>query len=389
MKHSLTLLSAGVLFAGVAVAQDASAPRTPSYNAVTQGNIAVDYTTADYLVRPHLINQGFIAGYGLTGGAGAGTGNAALAFNAIGLNWLGAMDNTPTVLNIRAGIGMEKVFGAGILYELNKRSTSTEGGLAEINTDTVLPGDGFGLFGSFNLMDMFSLFGELTFATGYGGPYIKVENTTANTTTESDNSTTQIVLGMKKDASGEGTHAFRAIATMTFGSVTSSSEDATGTTKIEDQSTFGLNVVGAYGTPVKKNDDYSVFLGSDLTIGFSSFKDEVAPSTPEESSLILIGITPNLAFQKTLGKGFETQCGASVPAFIWAKSKAKTGTVEDGYSVLTSVGTNVDLGLRWTLGNFAFEGVISNNFLQNGPAIIGGNPTVPGMFGNIGVSLGF
>jgi hypothetical protein len=393
MKRALALLVVAIMAVGTVWAQE-EAPRTPAYDDVMQGNIAADFSTNAYLVRPHLIETGFISGSGLTGGPGAGTGNAALSFEGMGIHWLAAMDNTPAILNVRAGMGIANLFGAGILYELNKSGFSTKGGAVVYDSSYTGIGDGMGIFGSYNLLDMLSVYGEVTYATGYASSAMKAENTTTTITNEIKNGTTQIVAGGIMDASGEGTHALGGKVIMTFSGYESITKTGPTTVTNDKWSTFALDVIGSYGTPLRKSDEFAVFLGGDLDIGYSNFKDKQTPYFPaQKTGEFRIGITPNAAFQKTLGKGFEVQCGASVPAFAWRRFTAETSPVEDRSSIMTTIGGSVDLGLCWRIDNFAFEGELSNNLLQNGPYFIGGGQGAtnngPGMFGNVGVSMGF
>jgi len=104
-------------------------------------------------------------------------------------------------------------------------------------------------------------------------------------------------------------------------------------------------------------------------------------------SRFFLSLSPNLAFQKQLGHGFEAFTGASVTAAYLSMNDEPTNGTSTSY--LMTGWADVAVGLRWAKDNFAFEGSLNQELvLANGPYLLGGNAD-QGFFGNIGIALGF
>ncbi len=368
--------------AGMAMAED-PAPRVPSYGSVMQSNAAVDFTVADYLVRPHLINElQYVTGY--TGSAGFI--DAAFSFNGAGINWFGGMENNPrtaallgstNVSRIKAGLAIGSAFGAGLLYEFNKISTSDNSG-ATPDVSTTNAGDAYGAFGSMGLGSI-SIFAEVSRVTG---PAASVTTETDALTDEDKNTSTNIIVGAVKDTEGEGSHALAATLSLAL-----FSQEFENPTANQSAMNIGLNI--NHGVPLKYNDQMAVFVGSIINLGYSSSTNEV-PDPDAESSGYLFSLAPNMSFQKVLGKGFEISMGGSVNMLTYA-----SGTTDPGENTTSGLETgfngpstgDLSFGLRWAKENFAIEGELSKALILNGPDFIGG--TGPGVLGSGGVSLSF
>jgi hypothetical protein len=58
----------------------------------------------------------------------------------------------------------------------------------------------------------------------------------------------------------------------------------------------------------------------------------------------------------------------------------------DALTTVKTGGMDVALGLRWTHGRLAVEGILKETLLVDGPDFVGG--TAPGLLGAIGLSVG-
>lgn len=351
-------------------ASTVSAPRTGLYTAVTQGNAAADNTVDDYSRRPTLIgDKQYFAGYG-----GADMQSAAYNFRLGRLNWFGAVTagagTAPATLRVGAGSGT--AWGGGLLLAVDRVHTKPAGGT---ETTTYYDPSGIGAFGDFNLGSS-DVYGAIGFNTGL--PTVPgLENTVVTKPAGASeytvsNHTLAVMAGWKKDATTEGTHALNIEGTYQM----EMSSDETPPAPDVDATTSVLTIMPAWGYILKANSDYSVFLGANSTEQYSAF---------EQGSAYSLALTPNIAFQKQLGKGFEGFSGFSVTG-SWAATSDVPADGAETSNLLTG-GADVTVGLRWVKDNLAFEGFLKESVLSNGPYLIGGNAG-QGLFLNIGLSLG-
>ncbi len=356
-------------------------PRTGLYGTVMKGNAAADNTIDDLTKRPHLIDQQYLAGWG-----GADLGSAGYSFEAAGFNWFGAAYGGAAPDEIRLGLAKQGQFGGGLILSLAKFSTedSVAGGTAK--TKTVLESDGFGAFGSFMLGAAGDVYGEVSVYTGFddlaadNNNYSKVEVTGAPTA-EVTPRVIHLLAGWKRDASTEGTHSLNAEFILNIDNL----KNDNGTTSVERKLT-DVQLLFYHGYIMKDAGSFKVFAGSNSEFRYRSFTLEAAPS---DSSTMRLQVTPNMSFQKTLGKGFEAYSGVGVNLAYISQTNTLQGTTNfDKFSSFITVGTDMALGLRWTYENLAVEGALKESVLANGPQFIGGTAN-QGLFGQLGVSVGF
>ncbi|MDQ3002601.1 MAG: hypothetical protein M3Y08_15230 [Fibrobacterota bacterium] len=353
------------------------APRTGLYSVVTKNNGAGDNTVEDFTRRPTLIgDKQYFAGYG-----GSDMLSGAFSFQGIGLNWFGAMVGGGISNDeVRFGVGSGNAWGGGVILALAKTNVETAAG----KTKTVLEGDGFGVFGDFGLGNS-DVYGQVAMYTDFNGPaggpggfnYVKVEPA-VGPESETTYRLINIMAGWKKDATTEGTHSLNVEAAYNMGS-----HEVDPSTPAIDTKVNELGVLFAHGYILKASTDYSVFLGVNTGLQWHAESFEAAPTDRDNIGLFA---SPNMAFQKNLGKGFEVFSGGSVTASYSQSSNIPVGEVEA--SALLTGGADVALGLRWVKDNFALEGSISENLLQTGPYFISGNDNASGMFLQVGMSLG-
>lgn len=356
-----------------------AAPRTGLYTGVTQGNGAADNTVDDYIRRGTLIgDRQFFAGYG-----GADLGSGAFSFKGMGFNWFGSMTAGANPSELRMGIGSGTAWAGGLILALDKTNITTAAG----DTKTVIEGDGFGAFGDFNLGSS-DVYGQVAMFTGYDDLLPRADHYTnfepnVGASVEEKNSVINVMAGWKKDATTEGTHSLNVELIYNL-----SNHEVDPSTPAEKSSLNELGVVFGHGYILKASSDYSVFLGSNT---FLNWMSESVEGVNDDASDIIFGISPNLAFQKQLGKGFEGFSGGSVLLSYETASNTTAGTppaaAEDASFLLTSQ-ADVEVGLRWVKDNLAVEGGLKEAFLANGPNLIGGNAG-QGLFFNLGMSLGF
>ncbi len=358
------------------------APRTGLYAGTTMGNPATDNTVDDYTKRPTLLNgKQYFAGYGDNSFA-----SGAYAFNAAGFDWFGSIVTPVTHIPIaarnagfkesgtlRTGLA-NNLWGAGLIWNFNK--TSSTNGTQE--NKFTLENDGFGLFGNFNLHGS-DVYGEASMRTGFPDdtlPYTKSTNPPA-AASEYDPSTIHFMAGWKKDATTEGTHSLNVEASMDFSSIDPPTPKTSGT---------NIAVNFYHGYILKSTAAYAVFLGSTATYSMLSIDNPTPFKDPSHTHFALM---PNMAFQKILGKGFEITTGGSAGlSYDMYKNATNPANIagDEGAVLITPV-ANVQVGARWVLDNFAFEGSVNQNLLSNGPNFISGTAPTP-MFAQIGVSLG-
>jgi hypothetical protein len=380
-----TLATTCLAMSGLALAQTApapassasAAPRTGLYGSVTKGNIAADNTVDDYSRRPTLIgDKQYIAGFG-----GADLANAAFSIKGMGWNWFGAVTGpvpaTPGVPNtLRLGLGSGTAWGAGLLLAVDRTHVKNAAG----ETTTYFDASGFGAFGDFAL-GASDVYGALTWNTGFPTtppalPHNSViVNPAVGANTENIHHTLGIMAGWKHDATTEGTHSF-----LVEGTYQMATHTTDGITPEVDDKVNILTVTPGWGYILRANSDYAVFVGVNSTESFQS--DEVGATDGSQYSLSL---SPNIAFQKQLGRGFEGFSGFSVTAMMSSASDEPADGDES--STLLTGGADMAVGLRWVKDNLAFEGSLREAVLANGPYIIGGNAG-QGLFFNIGLSLG-
>jgi hypothetical protein len=358
------------------------APRIPAYDAVMQGNVAAEFTTTDYMTRPHLIgDKQFIAGYMLSGFTGGG---AACSFKAGRVNLFGAYAQAAASRHmIRLGLGLDDVFGAGVTYELDRQKTDNES--TEITTREVP--DGIGAFGSvnFGVMNLWADFSTYRYPSAY------VLTDAPATDTEVSERQTEVSVGIMKDSEGERDIAVGGHVDFSYNKQLSQMQSLGLRTTTENNRRATVVGMAYLGVPLFRNRSYSVYVGLAAGGLYSKFVDSLVTAVLVAESYADGAITPNIGFQKTLGKGFEAMCGGSVNILhitrIVSESNLNVDTLT--YDVATDNG-RFSLGLRWKKGNFAVEGQFSATILTNGPYFISGagSASTP-MMASIGVSLGF
>lgn len=370
--------SFGVLFGmGLALAQDAAptgpiAPRTGAYGDVSQGNAASDNTVLDYTKRPTLIQgKQYMAAVAADNGT-AQLGNGYFSFAGKGLDWFGSV--TASSLTgagageMRAGAAAG-TWGAGVVVDFKKTWIKDPAGN---KTKAVVAGDGYGGFVDFGLGRIGDVYGEVISYTS--APYSKTDVPAA----ETNPWMLHFLAGWKKDATTEGTHAFNVEALY---NLSSSTVDPGGIkTKVN---AFG--VMFSHGYILKASQSYSVFLGSNNSLAYSTTDNPAPTADPDFTT---VSLSPNMVFQKQLGKGFETFAGAS-GSLVFAMGNAGVG--DAGNSTLNTTGADASVGLRWAKDNFALEGTVNQALLKSGPNFIGGNGGTAngnGLFAKFGLALG-
>lgn len=369
---------------GLAMAQGAAgtsplAPRTGLYTGVTKGNAAADRTVSDYSMRPTLIgDRQYFAGFG-----GADMGNAAFSLKGRGYNWFGEVTGpvnaagTSSPDSLRLGLGTGS-WGAGVIVAANRIYTKAASG---DKSTTYVDASGIGVFGDFSLGGS-DVYGSVGWNTGFptippAAPHNSVTlEPAAGSKTENIHHELNVTGGWRKEAAGEGTHAWGVEAAYVFGAHTN---DAL-TPNLDDKVNL-LSVMPMWGYVVRATADYSVFIGTNGMLFMGN--DDIAP---ESGSRYAISVSPNIAFQKQFGHGFEGFSGFSVTAMYGAANDEPVNNAESS-QILTG-GADVAVGLRWVKDNFALEGSLKEAVLANGPYLIGGNAG-QGLFANIGISLGF
>jgi hypothetical protein len=362
-----------------------SAPRTGLYTQVTKGNAAADNTVDDYSRRPTLIgNRQYFAGYG-----DADMQSGALSFEGKGLNWFGSVTGGPNPALIRFGVGSGSAWGGGVLLALDHTNVTTGTG----ETATTFSGDGYGLFGDLSLGNS-DVYGQVGWFTGFPGTLGQAPTNITQTVKPNVGSETSVhnwnlglLAGWKKDATTEGTHAFNAEFSYTFGKNTTDGQPT------DLDNSMNLIVLGlSHGYILKSTTSYSVFLGANGSFLWQADKSDV-PSV--DGSHISLMASPNIAFQKEFSHGFEAFSGASVTgSYDDYSDEPGTGAplfppagATEASRILTG-SADVAVGLRWVMDNFALEGSLKETVLANGPYLIGGNAG-QGLFANIGMALGF
>ena len=357
-----------------------TAPRTQSYGSVMQANAAVDFTTADYIFRPHLIGDlQFVSGNAALPATEQG---GAFAFRGMGFNWFGSVVNNARTVNaapftnsrVRFGMGMGETFGAGLMLEFNKFDQETVAGGVTTTNERTEVGDAYGIFGSVNL-GFINIFGDINRETS---PF-----PTVSAAADDESVTNNILVGAMMDTKGEGSHALGGALIMSQSSYDLESTGA-------DGSSMSAALAVFHGVPLVYNDDFGVFMGSNSLFSYSS-EEQNTPANVDGSGFEIM-ISPNMGVQKKLGKGFEGTMGGSVNLINYQSETTDDTVTETDLSVLnmefpgSSGSGDLGFGLRWTKGNFAVEGELATAFLLNGPNFIGGGT---GLFGSVGVAAGF
>jgi len=289
------------------------------------------------------------------------------------------------------GLGAGSAWGAGLLLAVNRQTVDAPGG----KTSGYFETSGFGAFADFSL-GASDVYGLVSWNTGFppvavsGNPVVSgpqllpaphisttIDPSGAGSTTEENHHMLSIMAGWKKDATTEGTHSFNVEASYIMAMHTDDAPNP----DIDDNMNI-LSLMPMWGYILRANNDYSVFVGTNTAFIFE--KDKVGAL---DGSRYLIGVTPNIAFQKQFGHGFEGFSGFSVTGVLFGTSDAPVTDESD--MVLFTGYADVSLGLRWVKDNFAVEGSLRDAFLSNGPYLISGVPTAGGLFASAGLSLGF
>ncbi len=357
-----------------AVSTTEQAPRTELYGTVVKGNVAADNTVTDYTRLPHLIqSRQYIAGWG-----NGDLANAAFAFEGAGIGWFGLARTGAGEDELRAGAAFGDAFGAGVILALNRaHDEDTE----VLQTDE---GQGFGLFGSFNLGGS-SVYGEAALYTGYGS---LGDNDDGSVEVDGDviesYSKVHVVAGWNLQAQGQGDHAMNAelVFDMSSGEVAGP--------PAYDPSLTEISFWFQHGYVLVQRDGFSVFAGSNTGFIYGS-EEEASPGADDQDGLAF-AVSPNMAFHRSLPKGFEVQAGISgtlayLKGFVGNQGQDENLLITGGTTYPLATGADMSLGLRWQHENFAIEGVVEETLLSNGPQFIGGGS--PGLFAQIGMSVGF
>ncbi|MEO6095832.1 MAG: hypothetical protein ABIW76_09150 [Fibrobacteria bacterium] len=344
-----------------------SAPRTGLYTGVTKSNAAADNTVDDYSRRPTLIgDKQYLAGWGT-----ANLVNAAYSIQGNGFDWFGSVLALDSLSQIRAGLASGTAWGAGVIFGVNRLHTKTATPSTE--TTTYYAPSGFGIFGDFNLgsSDVYGQIGWNTGVPSLGGLQNSVLTKPPSPAPKDDdqNHTLSFMAGWKKDATTEGTHAYN--LEVGYSSEMRSLENPT-----FDETFNTISVMPAWGYILRANSSYAVFLG---TNGLLSYLQ------PENGSAYTIALSPNFAFQKQFGKGFEGFSGFAVTASWDSQSDLPVDGAEA--SQLLTADADMAVGIRWVKDNFALEGSLKETVLANGPFVVGGN-SGQGLLASIGISLG-
>ena len=368
MHIKTSLFTFASLLGGLALCQaETTAPRTSAY-ADVMVNAAADNSVVDYTKRPTLIgDQQYIVG---SGGA-KDLVNGAFSIKGGAYNWFGSMtaNTVPTGGPDMINLGLANtVFGAGVAVALGKTDVTVAGS----ETRTTYNMDGLGLFGNFRLSSSSDVYGKLSVTTDYkGDPTLDIYLKDDGGPTEVKNSVFGVMAGWKKDANKEGDHSLNLEGTLNIGSKKDGATPDTG-------SLLDVKVVLSHGIILKQTPGFAVFAGS--TTGFR-FLGETRNKI--DSTALQIGISPNIEFQKTLAKGFEAFSGAVINVNFVSDEQ---GTAYSDWALMTT-GADVSVGLRWNYENLALEGKITDAILFDGPDLIGG--TAPGLFGEVGLAVGF
>ncbi|GEM_PF-2274813 len=344
-----------------------SAPRTGLYSGVTKGNAAADNTVDDFSRRPTLIGEKqYLAGWGT-----ANLVNAAYSIQGNGFNWFGAVLALDSLSQIRAGLAKGTSWGAGVIAGVNRiHAKAATGG---VETTTYYEPSGFGLFGDFNLGSS-DVYGQVGWNTGLPsapGLQNSVWTKAPAPLPEDDdqNHTLSFMGGWKKDATTEGTHAVNIELSYTSEMIRLKNPTLEATLST-------INVMPAWAYILRANSSYSVFVGANGLLSYLH---------PENGNAYDVSVSPNFAFQKQFGHGFEGFSGFSVTA-SWSSETDLGVAGEEGSQLLTG-GADMAVGLRWVKDNFAFEGALKDVVLANGPYLIGGNAG-QGLMSSVGISLG-
>jgi hypothetical protein len=385
----------------MALAQGAApvpaAPRTGLYTEVMKGNVAADNTVDIFSRRPTLIgDRQYFAGFG-----SADLADAAFSIKGMGWNWFGEITGplnagpggvpagVPNTL--RLGLGSGSAWGGGLLLAVDRTHVKAGG----TETTTYFEPSGIGAFFDLGLGHS-DVYGEAGWNTGVpnarmnGVPFFPAAGTpffpaahnsvefkpAGGSSTENNYHQLSLMAGWKRDAAGEGTHAIDIEGSYVFGMHSTS-----GITPSIDDKVNILSIMPMWGYVLRANADYSVFIGANSGLGYEH--DDVGGVKGNQFFLFL---SPNIGFQKQLGHGFEGFSGFSVKGILAASNDEPASN--DEASTLLTGGADVAVGLRWVKDNLAFEGSLKEAVLANGPYLIGGNSD-QGLFGNIGLSLGF
>lgn len=381
MKHNtIAIASMAVsVLAGMAAAQDtfsttttsapasSAAPRTGLYTGVTKGNAAADNTVDDYSRRPTLIgDKQYLAGWG-----NGNLVNGAYSIQGHGFNWFGSVLALDSMSQIRAGLASGTAWGAGAIVGVNRIHAKAATGATE--TTTYYEPSGFGLFGDLNLGSS-DVYGQIGWNTGLPtapGLQNSIWTKAPAPAPEDDDQihTLSAMLGWKKDATTEGTHAYNIEASYLTEMVNLENPNA-------DATLNTISIMPAWGYILRANTSYSVFLGVNGLVSYLK---------PEDGDEYIISVSPNFAFHKQFVWGIEGFSGFAVNA-SW-DSESDIGADGEERSQLLTGGADMAVGLRWVKDNFALEGSLQEAFLANGPNFIGGG--TQGLLGQIGISLGF
>jgi hypothetical protein len=354
-----------------------AAPRTGLYSSVTRGNIAADNTVDDYSRRPTLIgDRQYLAGYG-----GGELANAAFSIKGKGMNWFGAVTGPVRAVagspdSLRLGLADGTAWGAGLILATHRTYAKNAAG----ETTTYFDGSGLGLFGDFNLGSS-DVYGSIGWSTGFpvgAGAHNSslFDPAAAGSNVEINHHQLSIMGGWKKDATAEGTHSFNIEATYVMAMHT---DDTPPAPDVDDNANI-LAIMPMWGYILRMNSDYSVFVGVNSRETYQS--TDVGGVT---SGMYSLELTPNICFQKQLGHGFEGFSGFSVSG-SYSATTIDNASNDESSDLLTG-GADMTVGLRWVKDNLAFEGSLSEALLSSGPNFVGGG--TPGLFGQIGLSLGF
>ncbi|MBF0431906.1 MAG: hypothetical protein HQK83_11540 [Fibrobacteria bacterium] len=362
-----------------------SAPRTAVYNAVMQNNAAADFTTADYMLRPHLIGEKqYVSASALAPTVLGTNGSAYFALQAANMAWFGGYDVTAgTNQRVQLGVAMGELFGAGILYEFNRAYTKDA---AENKAYTTAVGDAYGVFGSFALGSRMSIYANLNRVTAPVAA-TKTEPAGAGATdVEVSSATTNITAGFALDADEELSHAVLAQVAISLGGA---EDDVSPKTIDQGATTMALTV--GYGIPMILKEEYAVYAGANAGYTYVKNDNDIANTENTWSNIL---VSPNINFRKKIGKGFEAQLGASLALINYTSNPIDLGTTDTEATALnTSLFPNLGLGLRWVTGTFAIEGQVNPTVITNGPDFISGAGSasaapVP-MLTSLGITAGF
>jgi hypothetical protein len=364
-----------------------------------QYNPAAELSTDDFRLRAQAAQDQFITGERVSTG-----GNVNFALGKDDMKVIGFIDHINDLLDLRLGIASTDIFSAGLMYTLDRSHGSYNDNNAPDSTffnehdesfdeDTINTGNGIGLFGSIRLGDAGDLYGNALMSTG---PYQQTITTTYEDTNRTDtrqvNRRLALTAGFARDAQGEEEHAFDLRGSIIWVTYT---VDDTGGDYTTDTSNVTFYLRPSYGYSFIETDDFAVYVGTHLTgmLAFNSNNlDDISRGTSEGSSIMYASLSPNLSFQKVLGKGFDMQFGGSADLIRWQRrviniSQEDADPDKRVYTDFSSPTYNVSLGLRWTYEDLAVEGTLNQTLMRSGPNFISGGTN--DMFGHVGISLGF